>query len=724
MQFANPKSDIAFKKIFGDKNKKNILISFLNAVIRLEGADQIKEVTILDPYQAPKIEGFKETILDINAKDKKGRTFIVEMQVEKQEYIGKRALYYTSKAYVNQIKKAEHYMELKSVIFIGILDFTIFSNSNYLSNHLLLNTDTGKQDIKDMEFNFIELPKFKKELNELENIIDKWIYFLKNAEDLEMVPQELKEVTEIEEALDIANRYQWSSQDIRIYEYWQMKDTGHLDALNVAKKEGKEEGREECWRKLQGYVYGKAIEEAPSFEGTLECIKLWKAQGHHFVVVSHKNQFPLVGPPYDMQQAALNWLERLGFFDAGIERDRVFFEPTMDKKVLRIANLQCDLFCDDLPEVLLHKDMPLNCRTIFIDTETESLAPSEGVDYRGSWTDLLEIFHGNNTDLYRPLIKKAGIREGAKFERLGEGRNNRVFKIHAEPSVILKHYFSDDRQRRFKESTFLQDMERQGIETTPRILSEDSFLNASLHTEVPGKIFPKTPPTRAHLQQALDFIDEINKDPNPALPLATEGCNCLEDHLTGLANRFQKLISSEIDPAVAKFIQENVLPIYETVSSKFSKAFSQQALQEPLGRSQQCISPSDFGFHNCLTHEDRCYFVDFEYAGWDDPAKLACDFVLQPSRPILEQDREWCWEQIAKLSGDSTACLERIHAVFPIHQLKWIAIILNEFLPKGQASRTFSSRTSKKGQLELAIQRLENCKHYLTTWSPNEILAS
>ena len=96
MNFADPKSDIAFKKVFGNENKTEILISFLNAVLDLHDEHAIAEITILNPYQAPKISILKETNLDIRAKTNGGVTFIVEMQVEKQDYFAKRALYYTA----------------------------------------------------------------------------------------------------------------------------------------------------------------------------------------------------------------------------------------------------------------------------------------------------------------------------------------------------------------------------------------------------------------------------------------------------------------------------------------------------------------------------------------------------------------------------------------------------------------------------------------------------
>ena len=245
MIFADPKSDIAFKKVFGNENKKEILICFLNAILDLQGDRTIVDLTILNPYQAPKISLLKETNLDVRAKTRAGVTFIVEMQVEKQDYFAKRALYYAAKAYVSQIQKAESYPKLNQVIFIGILDFTLFETREYLSKHLILDAKTSKQEIKDLELNFIELPKFQKQENQLGTVVEKWTYFFKHAGDLTVIPESLSAPHEIVEAFEILQQHNWTQDELDIYDYWQMKEAGHRDALETAKRDGHQEGRQE-----------------------------------------------------------------------------------------------------------------------------------------------------------------------------------------------------------------------------------------------------------------------------------------------------------------------------------------------------------------------------------------------------------------------------------------------------------------------------------------------
>jgi len=241
VKFADPKNDLAFKKIFGDENHKNILISFLNAV---QDEKSIVDVSLANPYQVPKIPELKETILDIKARNREGESFIVEMQKKDLGDFTKRSLYYTSKAYVAQLPKGQNYTVLKKVYFIGILNFTIFENKNYISRHLIINQETNTQDLSDFEFTFIELPKFTKDLEELETLLDKWIYFIKNASDLQMVPQIYHKIEEFKEAFDIATQTSWGAKELEVYDYITLKEFDEINALKTAERKGIQKGIE------------------------------------------------------------------------------------------------------------------------------------------------------------------------------------------------------------------------------------------------------------------------------------------------------------------------------------------------------------------------------------------------------------------------------------------------------------------------------------------------
>ncbi len=227
MQFADIKNDIAFRKIFGNNTKKEILISFLNAVLKLEKTRQIMWVEILNPYQIPIVLGAKSSILDVKAKDKAGNEYIVEMQVTDKIGFDKRVVYYSAKSYSAQLNIGEDYFKLKPTIFIGILNFAFLENPHYLSRHLILDAETQEHKLKDLEFNFIELPKFNQKKQELQTLIEKWVFFIKNAENIDLIPENTDDEG-LRSAYQEADRHTWTKADLEAYSYARLRETDEI----------------------------------------------------------------------------------------------------------------------------------------------------------------------------------------------------------------------------------------------------------------------------------------------------------------------------------------------------------------------------------------------------------------------------------------------------------------------------------------------------------------
>ncbi len=263
MKFVDPKTDIAFKKIFGNQAHKNILIEFLNELLELEYP--IADVEISNAYQPPRLEGLKETTLDIKAKDSSGREFIVEMQVEKEIAFYKRAMYYSSKAYSQQLDKTEKYHLLKPVIFLGILDFSIFDHAAPCSRHLILNSENQSHDLKDLEFNFIELPKFTKQEHELETISDKWLFFIQQADNLDHIPENA-DTAALQQAYEIAQQHRWTRQELDVYDYQGLQLGKTRGMIETAHIEGKQEGKIEVARNLLTVLDDRAIAQATGLD--------------------------------------------------------------------------------------------------------------------------------------------------------------------------------------------------------------------------------------------------------------------------------------------------------------------------------------------------------------------------------------------------------------------------------------------------------------------------
>jgi predicted transposase/invertase (TIGR01784 family) len=245
MQFADIKNDIAFRKIFGNEQKTAPLISFLNAALELEGTHRVVSVSIANPYQFPRIAGEKATVLDVRATDQSGRKFVVEMQVADKKGFDKRVQYYMARDYSMQIDEGEQYPLLNPAYFIGILDFPFGSDTDYHTRHLILNKNTQEHVLKDIQFSFIELPKFDKKEEELLTPIDRWTFFIKNATGLHVIPAFANEDEGLKTAFIEADKYQWTKEEIIAYDNVTIKEADEVqEKLKVAEK-AKEEGKEE-----------------------------------------------------------------------------------------------------------------------------------------------------------------------------------------------------------------------------------------------------------------------------------------------------------------------------------------------------------------------------------------------------------------------------------------------------------------------------------------------
>jgi predicted transposase/invertase (TIGR01784 family) len=243
---------VAFRKIFGDENKKEILISFLNNTLEFSGTGkEITDIAIKNPYQVPKLKELKETILDIKAIDKRNIHYIIEMQMFHTTAFEKKVLYYVGKAYYQQLNRAEDYPKLNQVIFLGFLNFKLFhSNPDYATRHIILDEKTNDHYFQDFELNFVELPKFTKTLEELKDVKEKWIYFVKHAGSMKMIPRELQEPKELREAFESAKQMKWSKEELEAYDSRGIYIQDERGRIEYALQEGKIEGKIETARKM------------------------------------------------------------------------------------------------------------------------------------------------------------------------------------------------------------------------------------------------------------------------------------------------------------------------------------------------------------------------------------------------------------------------------------------------------------------------------------------
>ncbi|MCC3504106.1 MAG: Rpn family recombination-promoting nuclease/putative transposase [Microcoleus sp. PH2017_19_SFW_U_A] len=247
MTFINPKTDYAFKKIFGSSDNKGILISFLNAMI-YDGNPTIEDLEIINPNLPPKITGLKDTYLDVKARLADGTLVIIEMQVLNVEFFGKRVLYNAAKTYVSQLQKGQGYGMLQPVIALTLTDFEMFENSDRVISRFVYKEETTNLRYTDnnMKLVFVELPKFTKDLSQLETLVDKWIYFIKYANTLTQIPETMDVIPEIHQAFDIANQVNLNPDELDAIERQEMFIYDQQGVIIYAEKQARKEAKKEA----------------------------------------------------------------------------------------------------------------------------------------------------------------------------------------------------------------------------------------------------------------------------------------------------------------------------------------------------------------------------------------------------------------------------------------------------------------------------------------------
>lgn len=271
-KFLDPKNDVAFKRIFGTEKHKDILIHFLNDMLSFSKKAKILEIIFLKTAQDPEIASKKQSIVDVLCTDEKGSQYIVEMQVVRSKGFEKRAQYYAANAYSSQMNIGEEYSKLKEVIFLAITNFVMFPDKKaYKSDHVTLDKHTFERDLKDFYFCFLELPKFNKNIDELQTIVEKWTFFFKHASqtreaDLEKI---IGSDEVIRAAYQALNQFSWSEEELNTYDRETKRERDAEAILSQQRIEGLAEGLEKG--KAEGLAVGMEKGKAEGLaEGMLQ----------------------------------------------------------------------------------------------------------------------------------------------------------------------------------------------------------------------------------------------------------------------------------------------------------------------------------------------------------------------------------------------------------------------------------------------------------------------
>ncbi|ALG69006.1 Rpn family recombination-promoting nuclease/putative transposase [Beggiatoa leptomitoformis] len=274
-KYINPFTDFGFKKLFGSEPNKDLLIDFLNELLKKE-TGRILDLTYLPPEQLGRHNDARKAIFDIYCENEHGEKFIVELQKAKQNYFKDRSIYYSTFPIQQQAEKGEWSFKLNAIYTIGILDFVFDEDKEdhdvFHHEVQLIDKSTQKVFYDKLTYIYLEMPKFKKKEDELETHFDKWLYIIRNLENLTNRPPKLQEkvFSKLFEQAEIAN---YTEQEYADYEESLKVYRDLKNVIDTAFEEGVAEGIEKG--KVAGLAEG--IEKGKA-EGLAEGIEKGKAE--------------------------------------------------------------------------------------------------------------------------------------------------------------------------------------------------------------------------------------------------------------------------------------------------------------------------------------------------------------------------------------------------------------------------------------------------------------
>lgn len=323
-------------------------------------------------------------------------------------------------------------------------------------------------------------------------------------------------------------------------------------------------------------------------------------------------------------------------------------------------------------------------------------------------------------------------RDVASALPIGQGRNSRVFLVtltrpseERAESVVLKFYRHDpwdNRDRLGVEFNGLRFLWQNGVRAIPRTIAADRDHYCAAYEYIPGEVVAAGDVASGDIDAAVDFLASLSRlrgsPGSDGLSTASEAYFTIDDVVGSVRARLIRLQAAGTDSEQGRqlhtWVDRHFAPLLDDVERWIGSVADAWSIERaaPLPSQSRTISPSDFGFHNTIRRTDGSLaFVDFEYFGWDDPAKTLVDYLLHPGMALAESLKHRFAKQFLTAFSDVPLLTERARIVYPLFGLKWCLIMLNDFLPERHAT---SSRERRAGQLEKARAMAERISHDYT----------
>ena len=306
-------------------------------------------------------------------------------------------------------------------------------------------------------------------------------------------------------------------------------------------------------------------------------------------------------------------------------------------------------------------------------------------------------------------------------ERIGAGRNSRVFRVTLDEAaddstVVIKFYrrdAGDARDRLATEFGAIRFLWQNGVRIIPRAIADDRDHHCAIYEYVTGE-----PPDRAGIaapdvDALVDFLAGMQtfrtRPGASALGVASEASFSLGAAAAHVQARADRLAATAQDATLLQWMNRAFVPLQHEILRWYESSAVEagQSFDVELEPARRTLSPSDFGFHNAIRRPDGTLaFVDFEYFGWDDPAKTVADFLLHPGMTVPDSLKKRFAGRFAEALAFVPQLGARARLVYPVFGLKWCVILLNDFLPDRATTATAETRMAQLQKADALAARI------------------
>lgn len=304
----------------------------------------------------------------------------------------------------------------------------------------------------------------------------------------------------------------------------------------------------------------------------------------------------------------------------------------------------------------------------------------------------------NIKSIFLKKIQNISKKRKFTFSRIRYGRNNKIILAKAVgQKYIIKYYSKRNIQTYLREKFFLTFFEKEKIKNVPKYLFSLNK-NISVISFVKGKKIFKI--NNSKILHACKFVSKLNEIDQKSLiniPKASDSCFSYMDHINLVEkkiNRLKPIIYQKYkNKKIYYYLNNKIIPRFN-FEKKFLIQNYSKLFKKKIGQNETIISPSDFGFHNMLIGK-KCSFLDFEYAGIDDAAKLICDFICQPDLQLNKKQINFFIQNFKINKKNSYQIKERASILLDMHRIKWCCVMLNDYLPGYKKNRLLAGFYNK-----------------------------